>query len=269
MNSETLLKQYRRNGIVSPLSALSELEAQQAKQQYLNICDPGKVIARGEKRLFGHLLHPWIGQLVSHPAVLDAVRALIGPNILVWVSEFNCKAPRTSNFFSWHQDLYYWRHQYKDIRTIPMVTTWLALSNVNMNNGCMQVLPGSHTHLVRHIEKQCEDNLLTRAQEIAVDVDEKKILPVTLSAGEFSIHHPLLYHSSGPNVSDEMRIGLVTRYIAPEVVPPIRPAYTWLVSGEDRCGNWDHVAPLDSALGPELRQRCIQSIQQVTGARFK
>ena len=176
------------------------------------MCPPGKVIAESEKRIFGHLLHPWISQLVSHSAVLDVVRGLIGPNILVWVSEFNCKAPNTSNFFSWHQDLYYWRHKYKDLRTIPMVTTWLALSQVNANNGCMQVLPGSHTHLVPHKENPCENNLLTRAQEVTVDIDDREVVSVPLEAGEFSIHHPLLYHASGPNMSNDARVRLVTRY---------------------------------------------------------
>jgi chlorinating enzyme len=160
MTSEILIEQYRRHGVLSPLPALSKLEAQQALRQYLNMCDPGKVIAEGEQRVFGHLLHSWIGQLVSHPTILETLRSLIGPNILVWVSEFNSKAPHTSKFFSWHQDFYYWRHQHKDLRNIPMVTTWLALSDANMTNGCMQVLPGSHTHLVPHRESQCDQFII-------------------------------------------------------------------------------------------------------------
>jgi len=110
MNAKNLRSQYLENGIVFPLTALSESEALLAQRQYMNLCDPGKVVAEGERRVFGHLLHPWIAQLVSHPAILEAVRCLIGPNVLVWVSEFNSKAPRTSSFFSWHQDLYYWKH---------------------------------------------------------------------------------------------------------------------------------------------------------------
>jgi len=146
--SEELRAQYRKNGVVFPLIALSTLEAIRAQQQYMDLCEPGKVVVEGDRRVFGHLLHPWIAQLVSHPAILDAVRCLIGPNVLVWVSEFNSKAPHTSNFFSWHQDLYYWKHHYEDLTEIPLVTTWLALSTANMANGCMQVFPGSHTRLV-------------------------------------------------------------------------------------------------------------------------
>lgn len=269
MNPEILLQQYRRNGVVFPLPALSESEVRRSQQQYLELCDPGMVVAAGENRVFGHLLHPWVAQLVSHPAILETVRSLIGPNVLVWVSEFNAKAPHTSNFFSWHQDLYYWRHQYDDLGAIPMVTTWLALFPANAANGCMQVFPGSHTQLVPHIEKPCEHNMLTRSQELLVDVDISKTVPVELEAGEFSIHHPMLYHASGPNTSTSSRVGLVTRYMAPEIVPPVRPAYTWLVSGEDRCGNWDHVAPINKQVGPQLRNKCMQSVKRITGAHFK
>jgi hypothetical protein len=90
-----------------------------------------------------------------------------------------------------------------------------------------------------------------------------------LAPGEFSIHHPLIYHASGPNTSTKTRVGLVVRYMAPEVVPPVRPAYAWLVSGEDKYNNWDHVAPTDSKNGVLLRQKCMESVSQATGARFK
>lgn len=270
MKSENvLLSQYHQHGAVFPLQALSELEAHRAYHQYLALCNPDKVVIEGENRVFGHLLHPWIADLVGHPAILKAVRSLIGPNILAWVSEFNSKAPDSPHFFSWHQDLYYWRHQYDDPSTIPMVTVWLALSHANEENGGMRILPGSHTKLVPHESKPCEHNLLTRAQQVSVNVDERNAVSINLAPGEFSIHHPLLYHASAPNFSSHPRVGLVTRYMAPEVIPPIRPAYAWLVSGEDKYSNWDHVAPLCVATGGELRQKSMQSVQRVTGARFK
>jgi len=225
MNTNALVNDYRRHGIIAPMTALSPLEAWQARLDYLQLCAPGKTVIDGEQRVFGHLVYPWIAQLVSHPAIIEAVRGLIGPNILVWVSEFNAKAPQTEHFFSWHQDLYYWRHRYDDLRTIPLVTTWLALTPANETNGGMRVLPGTHTRLLPHEERPCAFNMLTRAQEVQAQMEESHVLPVNLAAGEFSIHHPLLCHASGPNRSAEARIGLVTRYMAPEVAPPMRPAY--------------------------------------------
>jgi len=264
-----LLSKYHQNGVAFPLQALSALDAKLAYQHYLGLCDSGKVVLEGENRVFGHLLYPWIADLVSHPAVLAAVRSVIGPNVLAWVSEFNAKAPGSPHFFSWHQDFYYWRHQYDDPITIPMATVWLALSPASEESGGMRMLPGSHTQLVPHESKPCENNLLTRAQQVHIEVDEAQAVPINLAPGEFSIHHPLMCHASAPNMSAQPRVGLVTRYMALEVVPPIRPAYAWLINGEDKNSNWDHVAPLDVATGAALRQKSMQSVQHVTGARFK
>jgi hypothetical protein len=270
MKAESLLlSQYRRDGAVFPIRALSEADVKRAYEQYLSLCEPGKIVVEGENRLFGHLLHGWVADLVSNGSILDAVRSLIGPNVLAWVSEFNSKAPGTANFFSWHQDLYYWGHQYDDLRSIPMVTMWLALSESDEENGCMRIIPGSHTGLVEHASNPSEDNLLTRGQSVRVEVDEAQSVLMKLAPGEFSIHHPLIYHASGPNTSTKTRVGLVVRYMAPEVVPPVRPAYAWLVSGEDKYNNWDHVAPTDSKNGVLLRQKCMESVSQATGARFK
>jgi non-haem Fe2+, alpha-ketoglutarate-dependent halogenase len=269
MNAEYLLKTYRETGIIHPMPGLSDDEIQQAQDNYRGICDPGQITLQGEQRIFGHLVYPWVAQLVVHPAVLKVVRSLIGPDVLVWVSEFNVKAPQTQGFFSWHQDLYYWRHRYADLPTIPIVTVWLAITDANQENGAMRVLPGSQSALVHHVEKPRQHNMLTRAQEVSHEIDERRAVHVNLNAGEFSVHHPLLLHASGPNKSALPRIGLVTRYIAPQVVPPVRPAYSWLVSGEDSLGNWDHVAPRDVFTGPALRKKCISAVQAATGARFK
>lgn len=269
MNADYLLAKYRETGIIHPMPALSDDEVREAQENYRRMCAPGEIALTADKRTFGHIIYPWVARLVAHSAVLKVVRSLIGPDVLVWVSEFNVKAPKTEGFFSWHQDLYYWRHRYTDLQTIPIVTVWLAITDATEENGGMRVLPGSHSALVDHVEKPHPDNMLTRAQQICQEIDERRALHVKLSAGEFSVHHPLLLHASGPNESALPRIGLVTRYIAPQVAPPVRPAYTWLVSGEDSLGNWDHVAPMDVSTGHPLREKCIRAVQAATGARFK
>jgi hypothetical protein len=63
MNPDNFLTQYRQNGIVFPIPALSKLEVQQAQKAYLDLCEPGKVVVKDERRIFGHLLHPWIASL--------------------------------------------------------------------------------------------------------------------------------------------------------------------------------------------------------------
>ncbi len=273
MNSHDLKYKYEQDGVIFPLPALSTEEVAEAQQNYLQLCAPGKLVLELEQRIFGHLIHPWISKLVSHSAILEKVSFLIGPNILVWVSEFNAKAPNTPHYFSWHQDLFYWKHQYQhDFSKIPIVTVWLSLFDTHLGNGCMRVIPGSHTHLLAHSEHSEKFNMLTRCQNLEHNIDEKSSLPIELKAGEFSIHHPLLHHASGPNLSSQHRVGLVIRYLSPQVVPPIRPAYAWLVSGEDTSSCWDHVAPINfktENAAENLRYRSMNSVQSCTGSAFK
>src|SRR3712207_1316349 len=55
-----------------------------------------------------HLLFPWADAVVRHPAVLDAVEGVIGPDILCWSSQFFMKGAGDPTFVSWHQDGTYW-----------------------------------------------------------------------------------------------------------------------------------------------------------------
>ena len=82
----------------------------------------------------------------------------------------------------------------------------------------MQFVPGSHKKLqVPHEDTFDENNLLSRGQEIAVDVDEGEGVPVELQAGQASLHHGYLFHSSGPNRASYRRIGAAIRYIKPSM----------------------------------------------------
>ena len=65
---------------------------------------------------------------------------LLGPNILVWSVELFIKEPGSSKIVSWHQDLTYWGMGETD----KEVTAWIALSNVNIESGCMRFIPESH-----------------------------------------------------------------------------------------------------------------------------
>jgi non-heme Fe2+,alpha-ketoglutarate-dependent halogenase len=74
---------------------------------------------------------------------------------------------------------------------------------------------------------------------------------VPLKAGEMSLHHVMLVHGSGPNTTDDRRIGLAIRYIPPHVRQlKVRDSAT-LVRGCDTHGNFDHEpaprADLDAA----------------------
>jgi ectoine hydroxylase-related dioxygenase (phytanoyl-CoA dioxygenase family) len=92
---------------------------------------------------------------------------------------------------------------------------------------------------VPHIDTYSDDNLLSRGQEISVDVDENSAVIAALDAGQASMHHGLLFHSSGPNTTNDRRIGSAIRYIKPSMKQETGDlSLVSLVSGVDRFGNF-------------------------------
>jgi ectoine hydroxylase-related dioxygenase (phytanoyl-CoA dioxygenase family) len=70
------------------------------------------------------------------------------------------------------------------------VTAWVALTPSNKANGAMDYIPGSHTKdQIPHRDTFAKNNLLTRGQEVAVEVDESQARTVDLRPGEISLHH--------------------------------------------------------------------------------
>jgi non-haem Fe2+, alpha-ketoglutarate-dependent halogenase len=154
-------------------------------------------------------LFTWLDELVREMAVLDGVEGVIGPNILCWASGFFTKEAHDPSYVSWHQDLTYWGLEPADI-----VTAWVALSPSTPESGCMRVVPGSHRQeVLPHTETFAAHNLLSRGQEIEVEVDEREAADVVLQPGEMSLHHVKLIHGSGANRADDRRIGFAVRYV--------------------------------------------------------
>ena len=65
-----------------------------------------------------------MNEVVRHPAILDTVESIIGPDILCWSSRFFIKAPGDGGFVSWHQDVTYWGIDVFE----NILTAWIALS---------------------------------------------------------------------------------------------------------------------------------------------
>jgi ectoine hydroxylase-related dioxygenase (phytanoyl-CoA dioxygenase family) len=152
-------------------------------------------------RSYPSQLLPSYAALIRNPRLLEAASQIIGPDLLVWSTGFFIKEPGSKSYVSWHQDLNYWGLDGDD-----EVTAWYALTPAAVENGCMRFVPGSHRRKdVPHVDKFAPDNLLTRGQELAVEVDETSAVDVTLRAGQASFHHGHLFHASGPNATNQRR----------------------------------------------------------------
>lgn len=241
--NQSIACDYRRQGYVFPLQAISAGQA----ADYLS--DFNAMLQRlGEQRLGYkaqinqlHVVARFANEIVRMPTILDAVEAIIGPDILVWGSTFFLKPPRSKGFVSWHQDLRYWGLADSE----ALVSAWLALGPVKRANGCMQFLPGSHAAgLVEHVDHFEADNILTRGQHALVEPNESELVYVELEAGQMSLHHGYLLHASAPNHSVQPRIGYNINFIAPHNRQLVaKTDHAMLVRGEDRHGHFTLVPP--------------------------
>jgi phytanoyl-CoA hydroxylase len=141
----------------------------------------------------------------EHPAILDIVESLIGPDIKLFASQCFMKPPGGVEK-PWHQDSAYFC-----IEPMALVTCWTALDDVTMDNGGMWVIPGSHKHgLVEHSPWQLGD----RVDKQAFPQAESEQRAIEMPAGGCSFHHSMLVHRSGPNRTDRPRRVLAVHYMS-------------------------------------------------------
>lgn len=259
---------YRRDGYLFPLEVFSreqidainrELEQARDQARGQGLADSLDSLLRSNAQL----LLPLVYRIARRPQLLDPVASILGPNLLLWSAEFFIKPANTDKIVSWHQDLTYWGLGETD----DEITAWLALSPVNAESGCMRFVPGSHhRRILPHRDTFADANLLSRGQEVAVDIDENDAVDVVLRPGQLSLHHGRIFHASGSNRSDHDRVGLVFRFLTPQVRQQVASRdYAMQVRGIDDTDHWIHVAPPQDNFDPEylhLRER-IQQDQSV------
>jgi len=276
--SESIADLYNRQGFVFPVDVVSaseaaairaDLEAAEAEcaddHEKLNLV-----------RSYPDRLLPSFDALTRHPNLIAAVSEILGDDLLVWSGALFIKEANTSQIVSWHQDLTYW-----GLDDAEEVTCWVALSPATRESGCMRFVPGSHKkRLVPHKDTFDANNLLSRGQEISVEVDDGDGVDIVLQTGQASMHHGHLFHSSGPNTTDDRRIGAAIRYIRPSMRQETGDkTLVALVSGRDDYGNFkiadapaSRLAEADFALcreDAEIKRRVLyDGAERERGTRY-
>jgi chlorinating enzyme len=220
---------YWRDGCIFPIRVMSAADAAEIRGRLEAFEKKAGGPLKGDLRHKSHLLFAWLGDLVRRTEIVDAIEDLYGPNLLCWTTNFFIKEARTPAFVSWHQDSTYWGLDKPDV-----VTAWIALTPSNRTNGAMDYIPGTHTSdQISHRDTFAQNNLLTRGQEIAVEVDAAKAVTIELQPGEMSLHHVRLVHGSPPNPANDRRIGFAIRYIPTTVAQIAGEDTATLVRGVD------------------------------------
>jgi hypothetical protein len=246
--TDAQVTQFREQGYVSPVRIMSAQAAGAIRERLEAYERSTGGPLRGNLRHKSHLLFSFVSEIVHDARILDAIEDLYGPDLLCWNTNFFIKEADNPAFVSWHQDSTYWGLSKPDV-----VTAWVALSRSDEASGAMSVIPGSHLmDQIPHRDTFDDRNLLTRGQEVAVEVDASKAVRLDLEPGEMSLHHVRIVHGSPPNRTADRRIGLAIRYIPTSVRQIHGEDSATLVRGRDAFRSFEHEPVPGSDMQPDM-----------------
>ena len=150
----------------------------------------------------------WL-ELARDERLLDAAAGALGSSELLLLStHLLVKQPRDGLALCWHQDNTYW----PGVTGVDVCTIWLAIDDSDLGNGCMQVIPRTHSGYpeLEMVATEGGDLLGVRV-EVSPGM-EADAVALELEAGDLSIHDSFVIHGSEENESSRRRAGLTLRY---------------------------------------------------------
>jgi len=191
--------------------------------------------------LWNHPTETIYGMIARSESLVGAAEKLLGGEVYHYHSKMVMKDPRTGGAWAWHQDYGYW---YQNGVLFPHLTSaFIAVDSSTRENGCLQVVRGSH-HLGRidHVltgEQAGAD--LARVEEILKRLD---VVYVEMEPGDVVFFHANMLHRSDQNRSEYPRWSMICCYNAASNDPykeSHHPRYTPLVKVPDarilECGH--------------------------------
>ncbi len=151
-------------------------------------------------------------QVMASSAMTEMIADLIGPDVKHHHTKINLKLPGTATEVGFHQDFPYTPHSNADV-----VTALLMLDDMTEENGCLEVVPGSHTR--GQISLYQDDRFTGTISDEEVAKVRPEVRPVTGKAGSVCFMHTLLLHGSAANLSDKPRGLFISVYSAADAVP--------------------------------------------------
>jgi phytanoyl-CoA hydroxylase len=230
---EAAARFYRLNGFLVLHQALNGVEIEELKSHTARLCrnDDGVIAgispAGSEvtdvdamKRVlcihFPHKLANAFYRALSHPAIVEALVKMIGPNVKCMQSMLFVKASGKPGQ-AWHQD-----EDFIPTRDRSLAGAWIALDDATVENGCLWTLPGSQRRGILWPQKFHFDRRFDCTHE-SYDFpwEDADSIPVEVKAGSIVFFNGYLLHRSLPNQAKTgFRRALVNHYMSAESFLP-------------------------------------------------
>lgn len=222
MLGQEQIEQFHAEGYLRGGTVLTDEEVEILRSEVLRVIDnrnqPGKqpVLLHnmgGEEAPVWQIVNIWeasepFSRLIHNPTIVEEMAQLSGAKQLrIWHDQIQYKPAQTGGVNMWHQDAPLW----PILAPMTEVTAWVALDDVDVENGCMSMVPGSHqwgNHMDMLAKIPTFDAMLTEFEGHPVEV---RNCPV--KKGEVHYHHALTWHGSGANHSGRPRRAIALHFM--------------------------------------------------------
>ena len=246
------VEQFNERGYIFPLDLFTAEEARANRAYFDDLMERASAAGHNSYSINGWQTHcSGLNDLVMAPRILDYVQDLLGPDLICTMTHYFCKEPGDAKQVAWHQDASYW-----PLTPSKVVTVWLAIDDVDEENGPMTVIPRSHRHGQIPFEEldDYDRNVLGQSVPSPQEWGDEPVA-FTMKAGQISMHSDLLLHGSTPNSSDRRRCGLTLRYNPPEVrAQEPDSSLAVIARGSDPKGYWQPIVRPEGEEPPPLKR---------------
>lgn len=227
MLTQEQVQQFHENGYLNGGKVLDDDEVEVLRAEIMRVIEerdrtdiPQPVLVRNLSRddhsPVWQIVNIWqasepFRRLIYHPQITRAVAQLTGARELrIWHDQIQYKPPQIGGVNMWHQDAPYW----PIIQPMTEVTAWVALDDVDENNGCMSMVPGSHLwgnnidflHSLENYD----------AMPAEFNGHPVRVIRCPVKKGEVHFHHALTWHGSHANRSGRPRRAIALHYMTGE-----------------------------------------------------
>ena len=183
--------------------------------------------------------------VMRNSKIVDFAADLVGPSIRFHHGKVNSKLPGSATKVKFHQDF-----SFQPMTNDDMITALLFVDDVTLDNGPLEVVPGSHKGpLYSHWHN---DNFTGAVADTVVDENKENIIKCIGPKGSVCLMHASLLHGSAPNLSSEPRTLYIITYYAEDAIelsPNHLPStlthelIRGKVSGKVRCSSYNMLIP--------------------------
>lgn len=288
--SSAEIEQFKRDGFLGPFDLYEPEEMERSLWEIRpKLIDGRRGIYEPDEAMAGttnlasydrHLDVEFLAKHITQPRIVGRVGSILGSDVLCWRSEFFAKYPGDEGT-DWHQT-----DNFANVGVQPQIvwpdemrtfggalTIWTAFTEAKVENGCLQLIPGSHRTMNYdddRVIEYSEDNIgrytkngVRRGfygydyrqlqKDPDFEPDEANARSMVMRQGQFVMFWSTIMHASHPHdgLTQEMRLGYVCRYVptSVRVYPDMERLQEFggaasldrhgsiLVSGEDHFGH--------------------------------